>query len=918
MNSNYPKSSGVPPLKVIACLFTLAGLISLFFGAFNGCNYWFSDEKMETAANVSLHSLGMHFVHEIQRTVSPAVQRTKKLAANQEFIAALRSNDRKRLTELCNEAVCNSTEIDAVALFGPDSSIITINQVFADGNPIPQNRVDRILKMNFRERPIISRCASNDSTDEVLEFQTQCDITPAFFDSTGLAVAHSVPIFDPETHLKIGVVNTRLRFERISSLIEGKVANQCGTVYFVTDQGSYFSEAINSGSNPPPIDSDDLKAIVSPIVLGHSSYSQVVKNEKFLGVFRLNSFKTIEGGGIQVLVIANRNWVEREARLAQAMNIGFPVCISMLFLLSAGISWNGARLIIQRNRLKHSENSKRRLATIIEESEDAIIVELVDGTIGYWNAGAERLFGYSADEILSKPVALLIPERYRSEKVNLVKELMKEQRIRQFETVRLAKDGSELIVSISASILRNETGTIVGFSKIVRDIRNYKIVEAELEMARRTAEAANQSKSEFLANMSHEIRTPMTAILGFADLLVTEGDLCANPSFARAAVQTIRSNANHLMTIINDILDMSKIDAGKIAIERIDFSPTRIVEEVASLMQPQAVGKGIRLEIQYDSAIPVRIISDPTRLRQILLNLVGNAIKFTEVGKVTIQTSFLPERNSMRFRVVDSGLGMSEAHRLEIAKFGAFAQADSSTTRRFGGSGLGLRISSSLAKMLKGGIQVESEFGKGSVFTVTVDAGDLTGIDLAQLEVTPISKAVESQPQAAIALKGASAQPLAGLRILLAEDGPDNQRLISFHLEKAGAEVTVANNGLLAAELIESNCVLFDLIIMDMQMPELDGYEATKRLREGGYKVPILALTAHAMNTDRQKCLDAGCDEFTTKPIDRQVLIELAERYGKRAAATVDASEGRTRKIDSVLKQFDPGHLLNVPLCKHG
>jgi signal transduction histidine kinase/CheY-like chemotaxis protein len=574
-----------------------------------------------------------------------------------------------------------------------------------------------------------------------------------------LAVAHSVPIFDPETKLKIGVVSTRLRFERISSLIERKASNKCGTVYFVTDQGSYFSEAINSGSNPPPIDTAALQTIVAPIVLGHSDYSQVVRNEKSLGMFRLNSFKTLEGGGIQVLVIANRNWVEREARLAQAMDIGFPACITILFFLSAGISWNGARLILQRNRLKHSE--------------------------------------------------------------------------------------------------------------------------AELDLARRTAENANQSKSEFLANMSHEIRTPMTAILGFADLLDMEDDVYSNPACAKAAVHTIRSNANHLLTIINDILDMSKIDAGKMTIERIDFAPTQIVDEVASLMHPHAEGKGIGLEIQYDNAIPVRIISDPTRLRQILLNLVGNAIKFTEVGKVTIRTLFLPESNSLQFRVVDSGLGMSEEQRQEIAKFGAFAQADSSTTRRFGGSGLGLRISSSLAKMLNGRIQVESELGKGSVFTLNIDTGDVTGIDLVKPKVSPISQSLDNQQPIAVAPTQANAQPLAGLRILLAEDGPDNQRLISFHLKKAGADVTIANNGLLAAELIESNCDLVDLIIMDMQMPELDGYEATKRLRDGGYKLPILALTAHAMNTDRQKCLDAGCDDFTTKPIDRHLLIELVERYGK-------------------------------------
>ena len=888
MNRNYPKPCSSHPLNFFACLFALAGSLSLVFGVIHGCKHWFSDAKVETAATASLHHLGMHFVHEIQRTVSPAIHRTRKLAANPEIIGALRSNDRKRLTELCNDAICNSTEIDAVAVFRADASIVAINSVFADGKPIPRERVDRILGLDFEKRPIISRCVSNESTEEVLEFQTNCDITPSFFDSTGLAVAHSVPILDPATGGKVGVVSTRLRFERISSLVENGAKNECGSVYFVTDQGGYFSEAINSGTTPPPIDMEDLKAIVAPIVLGHSDYSHVLRKENSIGMFRLNSFNTLEGGGIQVLVMANRDWVEREARLAYTSDIGFPICISILFFLSAGISWNGAKLILQRNQLKYAENSGRRMATIIEESEDAIIVELIDGTVGYWNLGAERLFGYTSAEMFHKPVGLLVPEKCRPVKDELVKKLMNGQRIRQFETVRLAKDGTELAVSITASILRNDDGGIVGFSEIVRDIRSYKIAEAELDLARRTAEDANQSKSEFLANMSHEIRTPMTAILGFADVLDTDGDFCLNPAFARGAIQTIRSNANHLLTIINDILDMSKIDAGKMTVERLDISPTLIVEEVASLMQPQAVGKGLIVDVRYDSAIPMRIKSDPTRLRQILLNLVGNAIKFTEVGKVTLHTMFLPATNSMQFQVVDTGLGMSEEQRCQIAKFGAFSQADNSTTRRFGGTGLGLRISSSLATMLGGSIQVESELGKGSSFTVNVDAGNLEGVDFVQPEVSPVPKSTEIPTLLASVPTEPNPLPLSGLRILLAEDGPDNQRLISFHLKKAGAEVTIAENGLLAAEIIEASGQLYDLIFMDMQMPELDGYDATKRLREGGHTLPILALTAHAMDTDRQKCLDAGCDDYTTKPIHRQALIKMAERYGKKISmATV-------------------------------
>ena len=252
----------------------------------------------------------------------------------------------------------------------------------------------------------------------------------------------------------------------------------------------------------------------------------------------------------------------------------------------------------------------------------------------------------------------------------------------------------------------------------------------ELQEARFLAEASNNSKSEFLANMSHEIRTPMTAILGFADLL--ESDFSKDASQTTHAIQTIRSNANHLLAIINDILDMSKIDAGKMIVEEIKLSPSQIVEEVVSLMRPRAIGKGVDIQIVYETAIPARIKSDPTRLRQILLNLVGNAIKFTEVGSIIVNTAFQKDSGQMRFRIVDTGIGMSPQQRDSIARFDAFSQADGSTTREFGGTGLGLRISNSFATMLGGSIHIESTLGKGSIFTLTVSAGDMAASRLSK------------------------------------------------------------------------------------------------------------------------------------------------------------------------------------------
>lgn len=402
------------------------------------------------------------------------------------------------------------------------------------------------------------------------------------------------------------------------------------------------------------------------------------------------------------------------------------------------------------------------------------------------------------------------------------------------------------------------------------------------ELAAR-ADAANRSKSEFLANMSHEIRTPMTAILGYVELLVEDGDISKAPERRLDAINTIRNNADHLMAVINDILDMSKIEAGRMTVEKLETEPAKVLEDVRSLMQARADGKGLDLRIEYDGRIPERISSDPTRLRQILLNLTGNAIKFTEIGSVTLRVSYMNcDVPKLTIAVVDTGIGMSPEQLETTAQFKAFNQADSTMTRRFGGSGLGLRISESLARMLGGGIEVQSAEGAGSTFTVSINAGDVAGVPLvgqedierAAGETARLLRIRDEQP--------VRSKPLEGVRILLAEDGPDNQKLISFILKKAGADVTVADNGQIAIDTIHEEAgrdSSFDVVLMDMQMPELDGYDATSQLRAEGYNRPVIALTAHAMDHDRQKCLDAGCDEFATKPVNKKGLIALIEEY---------------------------------------
>jgi len=390
------------------------------------------------------------------------------------------------------------------------------------------------------------------------------------------------------------------------------------------------------------------------------------------------------------------------------------------------------------------------------------------------------------------------------------------------------------------------------------------------------AQAADCAKSEFLANMSHEIRTPMTAILGYTDLLY-EGNL--DEAQTEDVVRTIKRNGDHLLAIINDILDLSKIDAGKLVVDEVVCSPLQLVAEVVELMRVRVESKGLVLLVQFEDHVPETIVTDPTRLRQILINLIGNAIKFTEEGgiRLVVRTCKTQEGLSqLRFEVIDTGIGMSSE---QIARlFHAFSQADSSTTRRFGGTGLGLAISRRLAEMLGGLISVTSAPGEGSTFFLNI-AAKLPKDAECSLPAVPRIALEDEAARAAGA-------PLAGCRLLLAEDFVDNQRLISHVLRKAGAEVALAENGetaialALAARDSENP---FDIILMDMQMPVLDGYEATRRLRQRGYQRPIIALTAHSMDSDRKKCLDAGCNDFTSKPIDRAKLIALVAAYSARA-----------------------------------
>jgi signal transduction histidine kinase/CheY-like chemotaxis protein/HPt (histidine-containing phosphotransfer) domain-containing protein/PAS domain-containing protein len=386
---------------------------------------------------------------------------------------------------------------------------------------------------------------------------------------------------------------------------------------------------------------------------------------------------------------------------------------------------------------------------------------------------------------------------------------------------------------------------------------------------------ANAAKSEFLANMSHEIRTPMTAILGYTDLL---SDPSISPSDRDNHVAVIRRNGEHLLELINDILDISKIESGKFVMDVQECSLPSLIADVISMMRVRTEQHSISLSVEYETEIPETVCTDGARVRQALVNLIGNAVKFTERGGVRVAASFLPAwrdgRPAVRVKVIDTGIGIGEEKLAQL--FQPFVQADASTSRRYGGTGLGLAISRHFAELLGGELVAESTAGTGSTFTLTIPTGSMDGVRMLE---NP-AEAVHSEA-AGLSLPAIGEKFLAGIRVLLAEDGPDNQRLIRLILSTAGAEVELASDGHEAVSNASSGS--YDVVLMDIQMPVMDGYEATRTLRLQGYAGPILALTAHAMTGDRDKCLASGCTDHLTKPIDRGRLIEAVARYaGKK------------------------------------
>jgi PAS domain S-box-containing protein len=556
---------------------------------------------------------------------------------------------------------------------------------------------------------------------------------------------------------------------------------------------------------------------------------------------------------------------------------------------------NTARKLVEEEQKKSDQRLRDQqfyTRSLIESNIDAIMTTDPSGIITDVNKQMEALTDCTRDELIGAPFKNYFTDPERAEAA--IKLVLSEKSVTDYELTARARDGKQTVVSYNATTFYDRNRTLQGVFAAARDVTERKRVEAELQQAKAAAESASATKSDFLASMSHEIRTPMNAIMGIADLLAKTSLSPEQDKY----VQIFRRAGDNLLNLINDILDLSKVEASQLELEQTGFSLHDHLEKVMEMVAARAHEKGLALVCEIAPNVPNDLVGDPTRLRQVLLNLLGNAIKFTESGEVSLRVA--PDGNSavptaLRFTVSDAGIGIS-ADKLGRV-FERFTQADSSTTRRFGGSGLGLTISKRLVELMGGRIWAESAVGNGSVFSLVVPFEVWPGATLRA--VIP----VDTGPEPA----------LPALRILLAEDSPDNCIITVAYLEGTPYRVEIADTGAIACKMFVAGH--YDLVLMDRQMPIMDGLTATRTIRKWEQAndrppTPIIALTASALKGDREMCLAAGCTAFLTKPIKQEVLLRAIKEH---SIATPPSSKEESSRKETALVRANPKFADRVP-----
>ena len=557
---------------------------------------------------------------------------------------------------------------------------------------------------------------------------------------------------------------------------------------------------------------------------------------------------------------------------------------------------NTARKLVEAEQKKLDQRLRDQqfyTRSLIESNIDALMTTNPDGIITDVNRQMEALTGAPRDELIGAPFKDFFTNPDRAEAG--IRMVLREKKLTDYELTARARDGTTTVVSYNATTFYDRGRTLQGVFASARDVTERKRVEIELKQAKAAAESASRTKSDFLASMSHEIRTPMNAIMGIADLLAKTTLTAEQDKY----VKIFQRAGDNLLNLINDILDLSKVEASQLELEQTGFSLTDLVEKIMEMTALRAHEKGLVLTYEIDAGVPTDLIGDPTRLQQVLLNLIGNAIKFTEAGEVSLRIALDKDAASpdvLRFTTTDTGIGISKEKLGRI--FERFTQADSSTTRRFGGSGLGLTISQSLVQLMGGHIWVDSVIDVGSRFSFSL----------------PFERWSEKTRRSAEPVEIGAKQPLLALRILLAEDSPDNRIITLAYLEDTPYRLDVAENGAIACDMFQTR--LYDVVLMDRQMPVMDGLAATRRIRawevaNGRAPTPIIALTASALKGDRERCLAAGCTAYLTKPIKQEVLLQ-AIRDISMATHSLPTAEAAIESVDSRIAARAPLFLRNT------
>ena len=496
-------------------------------------------------------------------------------------------------------------------------------------------------------------------------------------------------------------------------------------------------------------------------------------------------------------------------------------------------------------------------------SEFAVLFLNVQGEIQNWSSSAQRLLGFSQAQILNQGIQSFFSEdEVLKGKQDRVLDAVRERGRCEEELWLFRSDATSFWGKIMCAQVVDEARNQIGFSVVIEDVTKEKAAEEELKATKLAAEAANRAKTAFLANISHEIRTPLGAVLGFAELM-NSGSLsivARNELYER-----VRKNGEQLTVLINDLLDLTKVEAGRLEVEKIEIDLEKFLSDLYKALEIKAREKSIDFKVEINGELPSRITSDPTRLRQILINMLGNAFKFTpDGGRVRLSCSVVKTASGLRldFRVIDNGKGMSQTEMGRL--FQPFIQADASTTRKYGGTGLGLFVSQRLARSLNGDLIIEkSVVNSGSTFLATIDPGENSSQVFFSSIRTPVVTLNTSRVEN---------KDLLGISVLVVDDAVDNRHLIKMYLTKAGAVVELAENGLAGVEAAQAG--EFDIVLMDIQMPLMDGNEAMKQLHHSNYSKPVIALTAHAMKEEREHSLSLGFRSYLTKPINRTELIK--------------------------------------------